>query len=113
MKSIRCASSAEDRNRYTLMAAAGVGGVGQGNFLNAVSQKAPVLPGYHGPPMEWSGDGYKAQATPPGYTWDSVKGDWVHSPTQQGQAVNEFNTAANPALSSLLGSLSTGAGSSS
>lgn len=92
------------------MAAAGVGGVSQGNWLNSVSQKAPVPPGYHGPPMEWSGDGYKARTAPPGYTWDEVKGEWVHSPTQQGQAVNEFNTAANPSLASLLSSITSGGG---
>lgn len=94
---------------------AGSGGVSAGNWRNAVSQQAPAPPGYHGPPMEWSGDGYKARTAPPGYTWDEVKQEWVHSPTQQGAAVNEYNTAANPALNGLLSSISstfgTGGGS--
>lgn len=43
---------------------------------------------------------------PAGYTWDPVKQEYVHSPTQQGQAVNQYNTAASPALAGLLNSIS-------
>ena len=41
-----------------------------------------------------------------GYVWDPVKGEYVHSPTQQGQAVNEYNKAANPQAQDLFGRLS-------
>lgn len=41
---------------------------------------------------------------PAGYTWDPVEQKYVHSPTQQGQAVNDYTTAANPALASLMAS---------
>lgn len=85
---------------------AGVGGTAP----NPYSYSGPPKdPSYHGPPMEWGGDGYRPQPAPPGYTWDSVEGKWVHSPTQQGQAVNEYNTAASPALAGLLSSVGSSA----
>lgn len=42
---------------------------------------------------------------PAGYTWDPVSHTFVHSPTQQGQAVNDYTNAANPALAGLMSSL--------
>ncbi len=83
---------------------AGVGG----SALNQWGYSGPPKnPAYHGPPMEWGGDGYRPRPAPAGYTWDEVKGDWVHSPTQQGQAVNQYTSAANPALAGLMSNLST------
>ncbi len=50
-------------------------------------------------------DQQNQKGAPAGYTWDPVQQAYVHSPTQQGQAVNEYSTAANPALAGLLSSI--------
>src|SRR5258706_2667096 len=50
------------------------------------------------------------KSAPAGYVYDPVKMDYVHSPTQQGQAVNDFTKAASPALAGLLAG-GTGVGS--
>lgn len=69
-------------------------------------------------PVPWwqttAGQGGKLQnlqnSAPAGYTYDPVKMSYVHSPTQQGQAVNEFTKAASPALAGLMAG-GTGVGS--
>lgn len=71
--------------------------------------------GYQGPDISAPGfpvqtkDQKNQQGAPAGYTWDPVKQEYVHSPTQQGQAVNQFTTAANPALAGLMSSIGSGA----
>lgn len=79
-----------------MAAGAGVGGVSQG-------------------PTPWwqlpGGGGQRANleaSAPPGYVYDPVKMDYVHSPTQQGQAVNDYTKAANPALAGLMASIGSG-----
>lgn len=71
--------------------------------------------GYQGPDISAPGfpvvtkDQKNQQGAPAGYTWDPVKQEYVHSPTQQGQAVNDYTKAANPALAGLLSGIGTGA----
>lgn len=71
--------------------------------------------GYQGPDQSAPGfpiitkDQQNAKGAPAGYTWDPVKREYVHSPTQQGQAVNDYTKAANPALAGLMSSLGSGA----
>lgn len=50
------------------------------------------------------------KSAPSGYTYDPVKMDYVHSPTQQGQAAHEYSSAANPALEGLLAGMRGGGG---
>lgn len=80
-----------------MAAGAGVGGVSQG-----------PTPWWDLPENRGKRADLESQA-PPGYTYDPVKMEYVHSPTQQGQAVNDYTKAANPALAGILGSIS-GAG---
>lgn len=49
-------------------------------------------------------------SAPSGYTYDPVAMSYVHSPTQQGQAVADYTKAASPALAGLLAG-GTGVGS--
>lgn len=83
---------------------------------NVFTQTNPT--GYQGPDQSAPGfpiitkDQQNQQGAPAGYTWDPVKQEYVHSPTQQGQAVNDYTKAANPALASLLSGMLTGAGGS-
>ena len=85
---------------------------GTGGISYTPTQRIPG--GLKQPPMtEWSPEkGSYAPPPPPGYDWDSVKGEYVRTPTAQGQAVNQFNTAANPALAGLLAGIG-GGGSAS
>jgi hypothetical protein len=83
-----------------MAAGAGVGGVSQGptpwwQLPGGGSQRANL-----------------ESSAPPGYVYDPVKMDYVHSPTQQGQAVNDFTKAANPALAGLLSGLTPSGGAS-
>ncbi len=90
-----------------------------GSYRDAAGQETnapPRMPGYQGgdlsqPPMEWNQGSWATQAAPAGYEWDPVKGGYSRTPTAQGQAVNQYNTAANPALAGLLSSIGGGGGS--
>lgn len=79
---------------------------------NVFSQTNPT--GYQGPDQSAPGfpiinkDQQNQIGAPEGYTWDPVKQDYVHSPKQQGQAVNDYTSAANPALAGLMKSLTSG-----
>lgn len=71
----------------------------------------PKMPGYQSggltqPPMEFSASagGWVNQQAPAGYEWDPVQGKYIRTPTALGTATNQFNTAANPALTGLLNS---------
>lgn len=77
-----------------------------GSASGATPNQAPRVPGYSGlsqPPMEMnSGGGWETQQAPAGYTWEPVQGKYVHSPTQQGQAVSDYTKAATGSLAGLL-----------
>lgn len=92
------------------MPTAGVGGA-SGNWTppNLMGQGQP--PGYQAPNISAPGfpiktqDQVTAQGAPAGYEWDPVQRKYNRTPTALGQATNQFNTAANPALAGLMGSL--------
>ncbi len=70
--------------------------------------------GASGPTPWWQLPEYKGRrenlekSAPTGYEYDPVKMAYARTPTAQGQAVNQFNTAANPALAGLLSGLGGG-----
>lgn len=69
-----------------------------------------------GPTPWWQTAGQAANlknlqgSAPAGYTYDPVAQSYVHSPTQQGQAVADYTKAASPALAGLLAGTGGGGG---
>lgn len=50
------------------------------------------------------------KSAPAGYEYDPVKMEYTRTPTAQGAAAKQYNDAANPALASLMASISGGGG---
>ena len=74
-------------------------------------------PGYQPPDISAPGfpiktpDQIASAGAPAGYEWNPVQKQYIRTPTSQGQAVNQYNTAANPALAGLISGIAGSAGS--